>query len=145
MIRLNWKNGGIYCKVSSGEKNQLYSISAQISALTKAVANVDQWKLTDVFIDIVSDKGESPRRDFERMLHEAEAHHISVILTKSISRFVIDRIRNPVQVWAQKQMLHALHVDYVRINALQEQLIGKIQGMAIKKAFSVRKECELFL
>jgi len=42
-------------------------------------------------------------------------------------------------------MLHALHVDYVRINALQEQLIGKIQGMAIKKAFSVRKECELFL
>lgn len=46
------KNVGIYCRVSSGEKNQLYSLSAQISALTKAVANVDQWKLTDVFIDI---------------------------------------------------------------------------------------------
>ena len=48
------KNVGIYCRVSSGEKNQLYSLSAQISALTKAVANVDQWKLTDVFIDIAS-------------------------------------------------------------------------------------------
>lgn len=41
------KNVGIYCRVSSGEKNQLYSLSAQISALTKAVANVDQRKLTD--------------------------------------------------------------------------------------------------
>ena len=48
------KNVGIYCRVSSGEKNQLYSLSAQISALTKAVANVDQWKLADVFIDIAS-------------------------------------------------------------------------------------------
>ena len=37
------KNVGIYCRVSSGEKKQLYSLSAQISALTKAVANVDQW------------------------------------------------------------------------------------------------------
>ena len=29
----------------------------------------------------------------------------------------IDHIKNPVQVWFQKQMLHALHVDYVQINA----------------------------
>ena len=29
------KNVGIYCRVSSGEKNQLYSLSAQVSALTK--------------------------------------------------------------------------------------------------------------
>ena len=86
------KNVGIYCRVSSGEKNQLYSLSAQISALTRAVANVDQWKLTDVFIDIASAKGESPRREFERMLHEAEVHHVSVILTKSISRFGRDNV-----------------------------------------------------
>lgn len=85
-------NVGIYCRVSTGEKNQLYSLAAQIAALTRAVANVEQWKLTDTFIDIASAKGESPRREFERMIREAEAHHISVILTKSISRFGRDTV-----------------------------------------------------
>lgn len=85
-------NVGIYCRVSSNEKNQLYSLAAQISALTHAVSNVEQWRLTDTFIDIASAKGESPRREFERMIQEAEAHHISVILTKSISRFGRDMV-----------------------------------------------------
>lgn len=80
-------NVGIYCRVSTGEKNQLNNLAAQIAALTRAVANVEQWKLTDTFIDIASAKGEVPCREFDRMLHEAEAHHISIILTKSISRF----------------------------------------------------------
>ena len=85
-------NVGIYCRVSTGEKNQLNSLAAQIAALTRAVANVEQWKLTDTFIDIASAKGEVPRREFDRMLHEAEAHHISIILTKSISRFGRDTV-----------------------------------------------------
>ncbi len=86
------KNVGIYCRVSSSEKDQLNSLSAQISALTKAVSHVEQWKLCDTFIDIGSAKSESPRGEFERMLKECEAHHISVVLTKSISRFGRDTV-----------------------------------------------------
>ncbi len=85
-------NVGIYCRVSTNEKNQLNSLAAQIAALTHAVANVEQWRLTDTFIDIASAKSESPRHEFERMIKEAEAHHISVILTKSISRFGRDTV-----------------------------------------------------
>ena len=48
------KNVGIYCRVSTNEKEQLYSLAAQISALTRAVANVSQWRLADVFIDVAS-------------------------------------------------------------------------------------------
>lgn len=82
----------VYCRVSSNEKNQLNSLAAQISALTRAVANVEQWKLSDTFIDVASAKGDAPRRDFERMLTECEAHRISVVLTKSISRFGRDTV-----------------------------------------------------
>lgn len=85
-------NVGIYCRVSTAEKNQLQSLAAQISALTRAVAHIDQWKLTDTFIDIASAKGDLPRREFDRMLREAEDHRISVILTKSISRFGRDTV-----------------------------------------------------
>src|SRR5690554_2571548 len=86
------KNVGIYCRVSTKEKEQLYSLAAQISALTRAVANVSQWRLADVFIDIASAKGEVPRREFERLIRECEAHNISVVLTKSISRFGRDTV-----------------------------------------------------
>lgn len=86
------KNVGIYCRVSTSEKDQLNSLSAQISALTKAVSHVEQWKLCDTFIDIGSAKSGSPRGEFERMLKECELNHISVILTKSISRFGRDTV-----------------------------------------------------
>jgi site-specific DNA recombinase len=86
------KNVGIYCRVSTNEKEQLYSLAAQISALTRAASNVSQWKLADTFIDIASAKGDEPRREFERMIQKCEAHHISVVLTKSISRFSRDTV-----------------------------------------------------
>jgi len=86
------KNVGIYCRVSTSERDQLNSLSAQISALTRAISHVSQWKLSDTFIDIASAKGDSPRREFERMIQECEARRISVILTKSISRFGRDTV-----------------------------------------------------
>ena len=86
------KNVGIYCRVSTSERDQLNSLSAQISTLTRAISHVSQWKLSDTFIDIASAKGDSPRREFERMIQECEAHRISVILTKSISRFGRDTV-----------------------------------------------------
>ncbi len=86
------KKVGIYCRVSTAEKEQLYSLAEQISALTRAVANVSQWRLADVFIDIAPAKGDIPRREFERLMKECEAHNISVVLTKSISRFGRDTV-----------------------------------------------------
>lgn len=86
------KKVGIYCRASTNEKEQLFSLAAQISALTRAVANVSQWRLADAFIDIASAKGEIPRREFERLIRECEAHNISVVLTKSISRFGRDTV-----------------------------------------------------
>jgi len=86
------KKVGVYCRVSTNEKEQLYSLAEQVSALTRAVSNVSQWRLADVFIDIASAKGEVPRREFERLIRECEAHNISVVLTKSISRFGRDTV-----------------------------------------------------
>lgn len=83
----NEKNVGIYCRVSSSSKEQLDSLAEQIAALTRQVSTVSQWRLRDTFIDIGSAKGDTPRREFERMLKECEIHNIAIVLTKSISRF----------------------------------------------------------
>ncbi len=86
------KNVAIYCRVSSSSREQLQSLSAQVSALTRAVSNVSQWRLADVFIDIGSAKGGAQRQEFNRMIAECENHNLSVILTKSISRFGRDTV-----------------------------------------------------
>ena len=80
------KTAGIYCRVSSNKRDQLNSLTAQISALVKTVSDA-QWSLEEVFIDIASANGKAPRKEFDRMLRECESEHIDVILTKSISRF----------------------------------------------------------
>jgi len=83
---------GIYCRVSSNKRSQLESLATQISALTNAVAKVSKWKLEDTFIDIASGSAGIKRKEFDRMIRECEAHHISIILTKSISRFGRDTV-----------------------------------------------------
>ena len=77
------KNVGIYCRVSTKEKEQLYSLAAQLSRgeQLRMLAN-GGWQM----------KGEVPRREFERLIKECEAHNISVVLTKSISRFGGDTV-----------------------------------------------------
>ena len=48
------KRVGIYCRVSSNSAEQLNSLTAQVSALTRMVATVPQWLLVDIHIDIAS-------------------------------------------------------------------------------------------
>jgi len=80
-------NVGIYCRVSSSSKEQLNSLTTQIAGLTRLVSDHNTWRLRDTFVDIGSAKGESTRRQFDRMLHESENHNLDIVVTKSISRF----------------------------------------------------------
>ncbi len=89
---LETKKVGIYCRVSSNKATQLESLAAQISGLTKEVAKISKWILEDTFIDIASAKAGSNRREFNRMISQCESHNISIILTKSISRFGRDTV-----------------------------------------------------
>lgn len=50
------KKVGIYCRVSTNDMQQLNSLTAQISGLTRLVATVDTWRLVDVYIDIASSR-----------------------------------------------------------------------------------------
>ena len=51
----------IYARVSSNSMEQLDSLKAQISGLTKFVSGQRNWKLVDIHIDIASSKKGSAR------------------------------------------------------------------------------------
>lgn len=86
------KRVGIYCRVSSNSFEQLKSLTAQVSALTRLTAATPQWLLVDVYMDIASSKTGSSRKEFSRMLEDCNFRSLDIILTKSISRFGRDTV-----------------------------------------------------
>jgi DNA invertase Pin-like site-specific DNA recombinase len=86
------KRVGIYCRVSTNSADQLKSLTAQVSALTRLTAANPKWLLVDVYIDIASSKTGSSRKEFSRMLQDCKSRDIEIILTKSISRFGRDTV-----------------------------------------------------
>ena len=86
------KRVGIYCRVSSNSTDQLNSLKAQVSAMTRLTAAVPQWLLVDVYMDIASSKTGSSRKEFTRMIDDCRSHNLEIILTKSISRFGRDTV-----------------------------------------------------
>jgi DNA invertase Pin-like site-specific DNA recombinase len=86
------KRVGIYCRVSTNSSDQLKSLTAQVSALTRLTAANPKWLLVDVYIDIASSKTGSSRKEFSRMLQDCKSRDIEIILTKSISRFGRDTV-----------------------------------------------------
>ncbi len=84
----------IYCRVSTNDMEQLNSLTAQISGLTRFVAAVDTWRLVDIYIDIASGKSKSPRKDFARMIEDGKQKKFNIVITKSLSRFGRDTVDN---------------------------------------------------
>ena len=66
---------------------QLQSLTAQVSHLTRITAATPQWLLADVYMDIETSKTGSFRKEFNRMLEDCQAHKLDIVITKNISRF----------------------------------------------------------
>ena len=109
------KRIGIYCRVSTNSLEQLQSLAAQVSHLTKITAATPQWLLADVYIDISSSKTGSLRKEFNRMLDDCTSHKLDIIFTKSISRFGRDTVET-------MEALSKLKSAGVRVIFEQEEL-----------------------
>ena len=109
------KRVGIYCRVSTNSMEQLKSLTAQISALSRLTAANPKWLLVDVYTDIASSKTGSSRKEFARMLQDCKSRDLQIILTKSISRFG----RDTVEIL---DALNQLKLLGIRVIFEQEQL-----------------------
>lgn len=109
------KRVGIYCRVSTNSLEQLQSLAAQVSHLTKIKAATPRWLLADVYIDISSSKTGSSRKEFNRMLDDCTSHKLDIVFTKSISRFGRDTVET-------MEALSKLKSAGVRVIFEQEEL-----------------------
>lgn len=105
----------IYARVSSNTMDQLESLKAQISGLTKYISGHNNWKLVDIHIDIASAKKDSSRPAFHQMIEECKAGLTDIVVVKSISRLG----RDTVEVL---DAINTLRESQVRIIFKQEEL-----------------------
>ncbi len=83
----------IYSRVSSNSMEQLDSLKAQISGLTKFISSQRNWKLVDIYIDIASSKKGSVRPEFTKMINECKAGLTDIVVVKNISRLGRDLLK----------------------------------------------------
>ena len=103
------KRVGIYCRVSTNSTEQLQSLVAQVSHLTRVTATAPQWLLSDIYMDIATSKTGSSRKEFNRMLEDCKSHKLEIVITKDVSRFG----RDTVEVLDAFNQLKALGVRVI--------------------------------
>lgn len=99
----------IYARVSSNSVEQLNSLVAQVSGLTRLTAANPTWLLVDVYIDIASSKTGSTRKEFNRMLKDCTTNKMDIVLTKNVSRFG----RNSVEVLSALENLRKANIRVI--------------------------------
>jgi DNA invertase Pin-like site-specific DNA recombinase len=110
-----------YARVSSEKEAMLQSLSSQVSHYNKMISSNSKWQFIGVYADEGISGTKEDRPEFKRMVDDAKAGKIDLIITKSISRFgrntetVIRTIREMnalgVDVYFESQNLHTLSAD----------------------------------
>jgi DNA invertase Pin-like site-specific DNA recombinase len=93
------KRVAAYARVSTGSEEQLTSYEAQVDYYTKYITSKPEWK----FVGIYTDEGITAvntkyREGFNRMIEDALAGKIDLIITKSVSRFARNTVDSLVTV-----------------------------------------------
>ena len=85
------KRVAAYARVSTNSEEQLTSYEAQVKHYTeyiKSRALTDHWQFVEVYTDRgITGTSTAKREGFNRMMQDALAGKIDLIITKSVSRF----------------------------------------------------------
>src|SRR5574344_1324489 len=80
--------GAAYCRVSTDSDEQATSYEAQVEHYTDFIKKNPEWEFAGIFADDgITGTNTKKREEFNRMINEAMAGKIDMIVTKSISRF----------------------------------------------------------
>ena len=93
-----------YARVSTDSEEQFTSYEAQIEYYTKLIKGHDGWQFVEVYTDEgISGTNTKHRDGFNRMIEDALAGRIDLIVTKSVSRFARNTVDSLVTVRKLKE------------------------------------------
>lgn len=95
-----------YCRVSTTHDEQLHSMEAQVEHYTNMIKERTDWDFAGVYHDTKTGRNITNRPCFRQMLSDCREGKITLILTKTMSRFC----RNTVDMLIILKELHELKV-----------------------------------
>ena len=104
-----------YARVSTEDEEQRTSYAAQVDYYTNYIKNHSDWEFVDVYTDDgISGTSTKYREGFQRMVKDALAGKIDLIVTKSVSRFARNTVDSLTTIRKLKE--HGTEVYFEKEN-----------------------------
>lgn len=130
-----------YARVSTNNEEQLTSYEAQVDYYTHYIQSKDEWEFVGVYTDEGISATNTKKRDgFKRMVADALAGKIDLIITKSISRFARNTVDTLTTVRKLKEKGIEVYFEKENIRTLDgkgELLITIMSSLAQEESRSI--------
>lgn len=130
-----------YARVSTDSDEQFTSYEAQIDYYTKMIKGHSDWEFVEVYTDEgISGTNTKKRNGFNRMIDDALAGKIDLIVTKSVSRFARNTVDSLVTVRKLKEKGVEVYFEKENIYTLDskgELLITIMSSLAQEESRSL--------
>jgi len=130
-----------YARVSTNNEEQLTSYEAQVDYYTRYIQSKEEWEFVEVYTDEGISATNTKKRDgFNRMVSDALAGKIDLIITKSISRFARNTVDTLTTVRKLKEKGIEVFFEKENIRTLDgkgELLITIMSSLAQEESRSI--------
>jgi len=135
------KRVAAYARVSTDTEEQLTSYEAQVDYYTRHIHANAEWEFVEVYTDEGISATSTKRRDgFNRMISDALAGKIDLILTKSVSRFArntVDTLTNVRQLKEKDVEVYFEKENIYTMDSKGELLITIMSSLAQEESRSI--------
>lgn len=134
-----------YARVSTDHEDQATSYEAQVDYYTNYIKSRDDWEFVSIYTDEgISATSTKKREGFKRMIADAKAGKIDLIITKSVSRFARNTVDSLTTVRELKDMGIEIYFEKENIWTLDskgELLITIMSSLAQEESRSISENC----
>ena len=138
-----------YCRVSTDSDEQATSYEAQVEHYTDYIRKNREWEFAGIFADDgISGTNTKKREEFNRMIDEAMAGKIDMIVTKSISRFARNTLDCLKYIRQLKEKNIPVYFEKENINTMDakgEVLLTIMASLAQQESQSLSQNVKLGL
>ncbi|HOW23796.1 MAG TPA: recombinase family protein [Sedimentibacter sp.] len=136
-----------YCRVSTDSDEQATSYEAQVEHYTDFIKKNPEWEFAGIFADDgISGTNTKKREEFNRMIDEAMAGKIDMIVTKSISRFARNTLDCLKYIRQLKEKNIPVYFEKENINTMDakgEVLLTIMASLAQQESQSLSQNVKL--
>lgn len=134
-----------YARVSTDMEEQLTSYEAQVNYYTNYIKSREDWEFVDVYTDEgITGTSTKHREGFKRMVADAMAGKIDLIITKSVSRFARNTVDSLTTIRQLKENGTECYFEKENIwtfDSKGELLLTIMSSIAQEEARSISENC----